>query len=83
MTPLLADFLSTARREFGFLVSDFAFTEQADPGPYPNPFSVSYVSSTVRVTVDGISWGHAVQVMLHAISPPTRHSFCGSSVGIG
>lgn len=69
MSPLLADFLSTARREFSFLVSEFGFTEQLDISPYPNPFSVHYATPTTAVAVEGINWGCGVQVMLHAVSP--------------
>ena len=68
-SPSLADFLSTARREFSFLVAEFGFTEQPDTSPYPNPFSVHYATPTTAVTVEGINWGCAVQVMLHAVSP--------------
>ena len=67
--PLLDDFLRTARREFGFLVSEFGFTEQPDSRAYPNPFSVHYSTPTTLVTVDGINWGFGIQVMLHAVSP--------------
>lgn len=68
-SPLLAEFLSTARREFGFLVSEFGFTEQPDTSPYPNPFSVHYATPTTAVSVEGINWGCGVQVMLYAVSP--------------
>jgi hypothetical protein len=68
MRPSLADFLSTARSEFGFLISEFGFIEQPDSGPYPNPFSLRYVSPTTVITIDGINWGFGVQVMLDSVS---------------
>ena len=68
-SPPLADFLSTARREFSFLVSEFGFAEQPDTRPYPNSYSVHYATPATAVTVDGINWGFGVQVMLHAVSP--------------
>ena len=67
--PSQAEFVSTARREFGFLVSEFGFTEQPDTRAYPNPFSVHYSTSATAVTAEGINWGFGVQVMLHAVSP--------------
>ena len=62
--PSLDDFLSTARREFGFLVSEFGFTELPDKRAHPNPFCVCYTSVHMRVLVDGIMWGFGIQVTL-------------------
>jgi hypothetical protein len=69
-SPSLDEFLSTARREFGFLVSEFRFTGQPDLRAYPNPFSVHYVSSSTAVAVDGTQWGFGLQVMLTFLAPP-------------
>jgi hypothetical protein len=69
-SPSLDEFLSTARREFGFLVSEFRFTGQPDLRAYPNPFSVHYVSSSTAVAVDGTQWGFGLQVMLTCLAPP-------------
>jgi hypothetical protein len=58
-SPSLEEFLSTTRREFGFLVSEFRFTAQPDLRAYPNPFLVHYVSSSTAAAVDGTQWGSA------------------------
>jgi hypothetical protein len=67
-SPSHDEFLSTARRKFGFLDSDFGFTEQRD-SVSPNPFSVTYLSSTAAVSVEGIQWGFGVQVILTCLQP--------------
>jgi len=64
--PSLEEFLSTARREFGFLASEFGFTELPDTRVHPNPFCVRYKSQNATVTIDGIQWGFGVQVLLSA-----------------
>ena len=68
-SPTLDAFLSTARHEFSFLVSEFGFTEQPDSSAYPNPFSVHYATSTTAVTVEGVQWGVGVQVSLSHLPP--------------
>lgn len=70
-SPSLDDFLSTARREFGFLVSDFGFAEHPDRRTYRNPFSVHYESPMTAITVDGLSYGFGLQVLLHHVFPPS------------
>jgi len=67
-SPSLDEFLSVARREFEFLVSDFGFIEHRD-GATANPFSVSYRSAAVAITVEGFQWGFGVQVMLSCLQP--------------
>ena len=68
--PSLDTFLKAARREFAFLISDFGFTEQALPdATHINPFKVTFVSDSTRVTVEGINWGVNSHVMLHCRSP--------------
>ncbi len=70
MNPSLDTFLAAARREFAFLISDFGFTEQALPNAaHINPFKVTFVSDSTRVTVEGINWGVNSHVMLHSLSP--------------
>jgi hypothetical protein len=69
--PTLNEFLSTARREFSFLVSELGFTEQSDQGQGPNPFSVYYTNATTAVRVEGVQWGVSIQVMLICLSPAT------------
>jgi hypothetical protein len=68
-SPSLSDFLSTARREFSFLVSEFGFVEQPDNRPCPNAYSVCYATPTTAVTVEGTNWGFGVQVMLRSVLP--------------
>ena len=70
--PSLEDFLCTARREFGFLTSEFGYTEQPDTRKHPNPFCVCYASSFATVIVEGINWGFGIQVMLNCLAPAAR-----------
>jgi hypothetical protein len=67
-SPSLDDFLGTARREFGFLVSEFGYIERPDTREHPNPFCVCYTSPRATVTVEGIQWGFGVQVTLSSPS---------------
>ena len=71
--PSVKKFLTAARREFSFLVSDFGFVEEHLPiDPKKNPFKVAYTTDTTRVTVEGINWGTNVQVMLLAVTPTSN-----------
>jgi hypothetical protein len=60
-SPTLEEFTTAARREFEYLSSEFGFIEGP---PTRNPFSVRYVSGDTEVVVEGINWGHAVNVLL-------------------
>jgi hypothetical protein len=65
LNPSLEDFLARARQAFGFLIEDFAFQEQAVPRDGDaNDYQVRYVNTTTSVSVEGISWGYGVNVLL-------------------
>lgn len=60
--PSLPEFLERARQSFGYLSSEFGFTE-ATPGR--NEFSVSFVKEKTTLLVEGINWGYAVNVLVN------------------
>jgi hypothetical protein len=59
--PSLEEFLSVARSEFSYLVSDFGYTEL---GSTRNPFEVRFQKDEIEICVEGINYGFAASVML-------------------
>ena len=56
--PTLEQFLTAARTEFAFLVSDYGFEERPpEPTPYVEPFFVRFVGDDLEVAVQGLSYG--------------------------
>ena len=56
--PTLEQFLTAARTEFAFLVSDYGFEERPpEPDPYVEPFFVRFVRDDLEVAVRGLSYG--------------------------
>ena len=61
--PTLEEFISTTRKEFSFLVSDYGYAE-APTDNDENIFLVKFENRQVRVSIEGINYGFGVQVML-------------------
>lgn len=61
--PPLAEFRSTVREAFAFLVKEYGFSEVLPRGQSQgNAFEVAFTNSTTTVLVEGISWGTAAMV---------------------
>jgi hypothetical protein len=59
--PSLEEFISLARSEFSYLVSDFGYMEL---GSTQNPFEVRFQKDDIEICVEGISYGFGANVML-------------------
>lgn len=69
--PTLEEFLRCARKEFHFLIAEFAFQEQALPGQRDvNEYQVRYVNAATLVKVEGINWGYGVNTLLEPRRQP-------------
>src|SRR5215208_5484153 len=63
-------FRELCRREFCFLEQEYAFAERRLPKEkYINQFQVQYVSGVALVAVEGIHYGHGVDVRLGRVEP--------------
>jgi len=72
--PSLDEFLTCARHEFGFLIAEFGFQEQALRGDADvNRYQVQYVNAIALVKAEGINWGYGVNVLLG----PSRQPISG------
>jgi len=70
------EFLAVARKEFGYLVTDFGFEEDEDRRKHLGPRSICFSSPVAAVTAEGIQVTMNVQVTITCMAPegeePTR-----------
>jgi len=61
VSPTLPEFLETAKQSFGYLSSEFGFTEIT---PSSNEFSVRFAKDETTILAEGINWGTSVNVLI-------------------
>ena len=67
LTP--EEFMDAARKEFGYLMTEFGFEEDADRRKALGPRSICFVSPVAAVTVEGIQITMNVQVTVTCMAP--------------
>lgn len=78
IAPTLDEFVSSARKEFGFL-AEYGFAEVPQPvAQYQNPFEVHYEREGWRVVVEGLSYGFCAGIRV--TSPDGRKAAFGHIV---
>jgi hypothetical protein len=62
--PSEEEFKDAARREFGFLKSEFAFKESHSPFKDNNPYSIFLHHKNAFVYIEGLSYGYSLGVQI-------------------
>jgi len=62
--PSEEEFKDAARREFGFLKSEFAFKESQSPFKDKNPYSIFLHHKNAFVYIEGLSYGYSLGVQI-------------------
>lgn len=61
-TPSVEEFRLSARQEFSYLVTEFAFKERKAPFKYENPYSIFFRKARAFVHIEGGSYGISLAV---------------------
>ncbi len=65
LNPSLQEFTARAKQLFGFLASEYGFSESpSDAVPGAQPFQLRYENETTAVLIEGQSWGTAATVSI-------------------